>query len=216
MPATGSTALPRPWLQRVLARSPIARRLVWPRTNQESAFVHTYLDGLTGIEIGASAHNDYGIPAVNVDSYSDMDSKYKQAEFDLCGRKRAVDVVAPGDDLPFADDEYEFVFASHVVEHFPDPVRALREWRRVACRYVVVVVPHRDRTFDSDRELTSTDELAKRNAQGFTSEEDKHWTVWNAESFGAMCDRFDLHAVDWQDPDDKVGNGFTFVLDASA
>ena len=67
-----------------------------------------------------------------------MDTVFKQEEWDACGKKRPVDVVAPGDDLPFEDDSIDFVLASHVIEHFPDPIRALEEWVRVARRYVVV------------------------------------------------------------------------------
>ena len=31
-----------------------------------------------------------------------------------------------------------------------------------------------------------------------------------------MCDAFGLRVLDHQDPDDKVGNGFTVVIDAAA
>lgn len=203
----------RPWW---LARtSPNVRRRVWSFFHHESEFVHRHLDGLKGIEIGASAHNDFGLDAINVDRYDSMDTEYKQEEWNKCGRKRPVDVVAPGDDLPFEEDEADFVFASHVLEHFPDPVRALKEWIRVAKHKVVVVVPHRDRTFDSDRELTSVDEFVRRHESGFSSAEDQHWSVWNLDSFRAMCDHFGLDVIDDLDPDDKVGNGFIVAIDAS-
>lgn len=133
----------------------------------------------------------------------------------MTGRRREVDVVAPGDRLPFDDDAADFVFASHVLEHIPDPIRALNEWLRVARRYVVVVVPHRDRTFDHDRELTTVDELLRRHAEGFDDPRDLHWSVWTLESFLELCDRLGLRVVDTLDPDDKVGNGFVVVLDAA-
>jgi SAM-dependent methyltransferase len=196
-------------------RSLLVRRAVWGLRQRRSAFVHRYLDGLTGIEIGAAAHNDFGLDALNVDRYDEMDTIYKEAELEICGRKRAVDVVAPGDDLPFEDGSVDFVFASHVIEHFPDPIRALKEWSRVARKYVLVIVPHRDRTFDKDRDLTSVEEFGRRHAEGFTSEEDKHWSVWTLESFLEMCDHFGFRVVDSLDPDDKAGNGFAVVVDAS-
>jgi SAM-dependent methyltransferase len=197
-------------------RSLLIRRAVWELRQRKSVFVHRYLDGLKGIEIGAAAHNDFGIDALNVDRYDDMDSVYKEAELEACGRKRAVDVVAPGDELPFEDGSFDFVFTSHVIEHFPDPIRALKEWLRVARKYVVVIAPHRDRTFDKDRELTTVEKFARRHAEGFTSEEDAHWSVWTRESFLEMCDHFGFQVVDSIDPDDKAGNGFAVVLDASS
>jgi SAM-dependent methyltransferase len=199
----------------VMRRLPWIRRRVWPLLSKESAFVHRHLDGLKGIEIGASAHNDYGIDAINVDRYESMDTVYKQEEWNLCGRKRPVDIVSPGDDLPFKDDAVDFVLASHVIEHFPDPIRALKEWLRVARSYVLVVVPHRDRTFDSDRELTTVEEFARRHEEGLQAAEDQHWSVWTLESFVAMCERFGFEVADSLDPDDKVGNGFMVLIDAS-
>jgi SAM-dependent methyltransferase len=202
---------------RLWRRAPIPaalRRAVWARRNPPSAFVQRHLHGMIGVEIGASAHNDYGLRAINVDRYPELDTPYKREELSLCGRMRNVDLVAPGDDLPFRDDTVDFVFASHVIEHFPDPLRALSEWRRVARRRVVVVVPHRDRTFDAGRDLTPVHELLDRHATGFTSAEDKHWSVWNRESFVAMCGAAGLPVVDSLDPDDKLGNGFIVVIDA--
>jgi SAM-dependent methyltransferase len=191
------------------------RQVLWRRGNRPSPFVVSYLGGLRGIEIGASAHNDYGLHAVNVDRYGEMDTIYKLEELRLSGRQRAVDVVAPGDQLPFEAGSADFVFASHVIEHFPDPIRALEEWLRVARKYVVLVVPHRDRTFDCDRELTPVDELLRRHEQHFEDPADQHWSVWTCESFLELCERLGLRVVDVLDPDDKAGNGFMVVLDAT-
>lgn len=203
---------PNSWLMR---SSPKIRRRLWPLLHRQSAFVHRHLDGLEGIEIGASAHNDFGVKAINVDRYDSMDTKYKQEEWNLCGRKRPVDLVAPGDDLPFEDDSVDFVLVSHVLEHFPDPIRALKEWIRIARHKVVVVVPHRDRTFDRDRELTSVDEFVQRHESEFASPDDYHWSVWTLESFAQMCEHFGFEVIDQLDPDDKVGNGFIVAIDSS-
>jgi SAM-dependent methyltransferase len=178
--------------------------------------VTAYLDGLKGVEIGAASHNRFYLDAINVDRYASDDTVYKREERRLARRAATVDVVAPGDDLPFADNSYDFVFSSHVIEHFPDPIKALREWVRVARRYVVVIAPHRNRTFDAGRSLTPIDELLERHSNGFTSEGDRHWSVWTCESFIEMCKRADLPVIDSQDPDDKVGNGFVVVIEASA
>ena len=44
--------------------------------------------------------------------------------------------------LDFADDEFELVAATEVLEHVTDPERALAEMARVAGRYLLVSVPH--------------------------------------------------------------------------
>lgn len=182
---------------------------------KRSQFVMSYLGGLKGVEIGAASHNSFYLDAINVDRYAGDETKYKRLERKLSWRTAKVDVVANGDDLPFPADSHDFVFASHVIEHFPDPINALSEWVRVARRYVVVVVPHRDRTEDAGRPLTSVDELVRRRRERFTSQDDVHWSVWTCESFLEMCAATGLRVLDHQDPDDKVGNGFTVVIDAT-
>ena len=174
-----------------------------------------YLGGLKGIEIGGAAHNDFFVDAINVDRYVSMDTPYKRHERRAVGRVRNVDLVANGDDLPFKADAVDFVLASHVIEHMPDPIMALNEWTRVARRYVLLVVPHRDRTFDRGRPLTSVGELVERHETGFTSDEDRHWSVWTCESFLELCAHLGLRVVEYQDPDTRVGNGFAVVIDAS-
>jgi SAM-dependent methyltransferase len=173
-----------------------------------------YLAGLSGIEIGGSANNPFGLDTINVDRYGGTETVWKQAEIDLIGRALPVDVVAPGDDLPFEDNSHDFVLASHVVEHFPDPIKALLEWRRVARRYVFVLVPHRDRTMDRSREVTPLEELLERHRTGFADPGDHHWTVWTCESFVELCEEIGLEVIETEDPDRKVGNGFAVVIAA--
>lgn len=202
---------------RMRARMPErVRHAIWRRTHRPSPFVSRHLHGMLGVEIGASAHNDYGLRAINIDRYADMDTVYKLEEERLCGWRRAIDLVAPGDDLPLRDATVDFVFASHVIEHIPDPVAALEEWCRVATRRVVVVVPHRDRTFDAGRELTPVAELLERHARAFRSAEDKHWSVWTCESFLELCTAAGFPVLDSLDPDDKARNGFIVVIDPAA
>ncbi|HWY90401.1 MAG TPA: methyltransferase domain-containing protein [Solirubrobacteraceae bacterium] len=195
-----------------LLRTTVSWRLIRRR---RSAFVSGYLTGMKGIEIGASSHNRFYLDAINVDRFGDNDTVYKREERRLVLHAVRVDVVAPGDELPFNDNSYDFVFSSHVIEHFPDPIRALFEWVRVARRYVVVIAPHRNRTFDIENPLTPVAELVERHRSGFTSDVDRHWSVWTCESFIEMCNATGLHITDHQDPDDKVGNGFTVVIDAA-
>lgn len=122
---------------------------------------------MQGIEVGASAHNRYWLNTLNVDRWGHIDNSiYKREERRLVLHSAKVDLVARGDILPFRDNSHEFVFASHVLEHFPDPIRALEEWHRVASNVIVAVVPHKDRTFDVDRPLSTVAELVERHRGG--------------------------------------------------
>lgn len=51
---------------------------------------------------------------------------------------------------------YDFILSSHVLEHVANPLKALKEWVRVLKSegIVVLIVPHRDGTFDHRRPVT--------------------------------------------------------------
>jgi SAM-dependent methyltransferase len=188
-------------------------KLVFP----ESALAHHYLDGLSGIEIGGSAHNPFGLDTVQVDNPAR--GRYEDSQKSMCGEVLPVDVEAEGDALPFPDSSADFVLSSHVLEHFPDPIKALEEWHRVTKPdgFIFVIVPHKDRTFDIERPRTTLSELIARH-QGAPATEDPyghgHFNVWTAddiiELLSYLSQEFEL--VELRDPDDKVGNGFAVVL----
>jgi SAM-dependent methyltransferase len=135
------------------------------RCNQfkPSALATKYLENLHGIEIGASTQNSFGLKrAINVD-FSDEQGGLWQ---DKACAPAVVNIVALGDDLPFKDGTLDYVLSSHVIEHFFDPVKALREWHRVIKPggYIFIIAPHKDRTFDKVRDVTPLKELLDRAA----------------------------------------------------
>ncbi len=205
---------------RALERAPgVARFVRRLRTRWERyPLAERYLGGLSGIEIGGSANNPFRLDTLNVDVDNSSDSPFKRHEVDQVGWALPVDVVAPGDRLPFEDKSYDFVLASHVIEHFVDPIAALLEWDRVARRFIFVIVPHPDRTFDRGRELTSVDELIERHrtagGEGEPRADDRHHSVWTCESFVELCEALGLAVVETEDPDRKRGNGFAVVVEA--
>jgi SAM-dependent methyltransferase len=108
----------------------------------ESRLAHKYLDGLSGIEIGGSAHNPFGLKTRNIDYTDSMETVFKREEQRLCGEAMPVDIIAGGDELPLPDESEDFVISSHVLEHFPDPIKALKEWLRVVRKggYILVLL----------------------------------------------------------------------------
>lgn len=184
----------------------------------ESPLAHHYLDGLDGIEIGGSAHNAFGLNTKNVDRVpqdSPEFAPYAQEQMRLCGHVMPVDIVAPGDNLPLESKSVDFVISSHVIEHFFDPIAALKEWARVAREYIFIICPQRDALeSDRDKPLTPIQELKDRHAGLIPRiETDEHHTRWTPETFREMCAAIGLNVCECLDPDDKVGNGFCVVID---
>jgi glycosyltransferase involved in cell wall biosynthesis len=183
---------------------------------KESALAHKLLDALEGIEIGGSAHNPWGLKTRNVDYTADFNTAYKEQELKLCGEALRVDIVSPGDQLQeVADDSVDFVISSHVIEHFPDPIKALKEWRRVVRPggYIYVIAPHKERTFDKDRPRTTLAELYERHRTGIGPDPDAaHCSVWITADFVELIQALGWPIVAVQDVDDKVGNGFAVVI----
>lgn len=202
---------------------------------QEHALAHKYLDGLVGIEIGGAAHNPFGLDTINVDATepgSPHRIMYDESQIDLCGEALPVDVVALGNHLPFSDNSYDFVISSHVIEHFFDPIGALKEWGRVARKYLFIICPQPDALpSDVGKSLTIPeyallrhDMVVRKNStlKGGVWEPkdlgiDQHWSRWTSPLFKQMLNHAGfLDVVEIQDPDDKVGNGFTVVVDLDA
>ncbi len=181
---------------------------------RESALAHEYLDGLSGIEIGGSAHNPFGLKTINIDYTAATDTVYKQAEFEICGKCLRVAIVAQGDELPLFDDSQDFVVTSHVLEHLPDPIKALKDWYRVTRKhgYLFMIIPHKERTFDRDRPRTDLAELVHRHRTGECPGSDAHHSVWITEDVVELIDYLGWKLVEAQDVDDKAGNGFTIVV----
>lgn len=191
----------------------------------DSKLAHKYLDGLQGIEIGPAAHNPFHLNTINVD-YIDWNHKlasegYKKEQVDFCGECSRIDLVSPGDELPFKDNSYDFIVSSHVLEHFWDPIKALNEWMRVIKPggYIFMIVPHMKRTHDQFKHVrTSLQELIDRHngvIKCNTTMEIRlhnHSSFWITEDVLRLCKYLNMSIVEFQDVDDKAGNGFTIVL----
>lgn len=183
---------------------------------RESALAHHLLDGLKGLEVGGSMHNAFGLDVLNVDYTDDMNTIFKQAERDMCGEAMPVDIVAPGDKIPVGNKSFDFVISSHVIEHFFDPIAAIKEWVRIAKKYVFIIAPQPD-ALPSDRTklITGLSELVGRHTGEIPAPEiddHQHYTRWTLNTFLEMCAFYGWNVTHTEDPDKKVGNGFTIVI----
>ena len=59
------------------------------------------------------------------------------------------------------DKKYDFIFASHALEHIANPLKALKEWVRIIKNsgYIILILPEKTHCFDHKREISKFETL---------------------------------------------------------
>jgi SAM-dependent methyltransferase len=146
----------------------IYSRLFRPRI-ESFEILEGFLAGKSGIEIGGPSkifERNNLIPIYPIVSrldgcnfakntlWSRNDSAYFFQKGKECGRHYINEAVELKE---IENDQYDFLLASHVIEHCANPIKAIMEWRRVVNEDggFLFVIPHKDRTFDHARPITT-------------------------------------------------------------
>lgn len=110
-----------------------------------------------GLEIGAAAYSDFGVDALNLDLTAKPLPLYATDQLRLAGRVSPIDLVGFAETMPIRTDSQDFLLASHVIEHSPNPIKTLLEWNRIIRPggVLFLIVPHKERTADRVRPRTS-------------------------------------------------------------
>jgi SAM-dependent methyltransferase len=89
-------------------------------------------------------------------------------------------VFFKGDKIPYSDGTFSFVMSEHVLEHIANPISALNEWIRVLRPggKIILFLPHKERTNDSLREITSLEHLIQDEASKVPYNDDGHFQDW--------------------------------------
>lgn len=77
-------------------------------------------------------------------------------------KKPGYQYIGEASNLEFIkNSSYDFILSSHCIEHLANPIQGLSEWIRVLKKdgLLVLVVPHKDGTFDHQRPVTSLEHL---------------------------------------------------------
>jgi len=79
-----------------------------------------------------------------------------------------------------ADGAYDFVLASHVIEHVANPFKALAEISRITKDggALILVMPHKDGTFDHQRPVTALSHLISDFDNGTAEDDTTHLDEW--------------------------------------
>lgn len=78
-------------------------------------------------------------------------------------------IIADATDLhTIADESYDFLLSSNNLEHIANPLKALREFKRVvkSSGIICILVPQKERTFDHNREFTSFSHILEDDKAG--------------------------------------------------
>ncbi len=173
------------------------------------------LKGLTGLEIGASAHNSFGVKALNVAPAATYEF-YAAEQRKLGNEPSTVDIDAYAKSIPVEDSSVDFVLSSHVVEYLPDPIRAFREWQRIVKPggYIVMIVP-RPEVISNGTPLSTYIELRDAYKAKPTDMPDGHCWLFSLETLKEFIAKLSKGRsklywdfVEEEAIDSKVGNGF--------
>jgi 2-polyprenyl-3-methyl-5-hydroxy-6-metoxy-1,4-benzoquinol methylase len=124
--------------------NPVVRRLMagFERTLDElfeRSAPASVLD--VGCGEGVLSHNWAARPEIERVVGVDLEDPKLETEWAARGHPKLEFRAMRAEQLQFADNEFDLVAATEVLEHVPDPERVLSEMTRVARRYLLVSVP---------------------------------------------------------------------------
>ena len=105
-------------------------------------------------EIGAYKHRGGVVAEICKEGDGRQCTAHAQP-YTVNGVRQGTQYFAHGADLPFEDEAYAFVMASHNLEHYPNPLKALLEWDRILKPggYMFLNLPDPRYTFDWKRKV---------------------------------------------------------------
>jgi SAM-dependent methyltransferase len=144
--------------------------------------VSQYLKG-DGLEIGA-LHLPLGLPAGANVRYLDYLSVAQQRirypelkDYSLA----PIHIIDDGEELnSIKDESFDFVVASHIIEHTQNPILSLKNWLRVVKSGGILYlgVPDKRLTFDEKRTPTSIEHLLSDYQNGPEKSKNGHYKEW--------------------------------------
>lgn len=173
-----------------------------------------------GVEFGPAAHNPFGVDAVTVAPKRNFED-YKVMQVEMCGEYAVPDIWGYMEYPPFPDNSMDFVLSSHVIEHTPNPLRAIEEWYRILRPggVMFMIFPHRN-AHPPDRDRIVTPVLAITEAHRWgalcgpdQTEEDQHFYVYTLHTMMQCVAHLGLgwELILAEEKDQKVGNGHTLA-----
>ena len=159
-------------------------------------FIGSALEG-TGLEVGAGS-GPFPVPLDCKVLYGDR-LPYAELLKDYHSQEGVYELIDPDlvtdlDTLePFSENSLDFIIACHVIEHSPNPLRALTvaySRLRPGGR-LVLVVPDKERTFDRARPLTTIEHLTEDFESPSRDRDYRHYEEFYRLAFPTPEDQYD-------------------------
>lgn len=144
----------------------------------------------SGLEIGGPSHaftNDGFLPiykvvksldGCNFSSNTIWEGQIKEGENYKFGNRKGWQYISDAVDLSKIETaKYDFILSCHSLEHLANPIKALTEWKRVLREkgHLLLIVPHKDQTFDHKRPLTTLTHLIDDYKKNITENDTTHF-----------------------------------------
>ena len=73
----------------------------------------------------------------NIDDFKDKFEQYNIKEWLMTDKNDNIFM----ENLPYEDDSFDLIFSCHAFEHCENPLKALREMKRVSKKWVIIITP---------------------------------------------------------------------------
>ncbi len=188
-----------------------AKRLVFPLRIDNHSTYKTLFAGMKGIEIGGPSKcfekNGFiplydilgSLDGCNFGTETIWEGKLNAGKSFQYGNRLGEQYISEASDLTFIPDEkYDIILSSHCLEHLANPIKALKEWKRILTKsgYLILILPDKTKTFDRHRPVTALQHMIDDFESGIDEQDATHF-----DEVFALHD-FSLH------PDDCKGEEF--------
>lgn len=144
------------------------RGILYAEKIPDSNYYISCVSGKNGIEIGGpSPVFKYSLPlyqkiggldGANFSNSTLWEGSIKEGKtFNYYKKKLGFQFVSDGTDLSkILNNSYDFILSSNCLEHIANPLRALKEWRRILKNdgFLIIVLPNKKSNFDHNRPVT--------------------------------------------------------------